>query len=352
MKYRLLDILICPECSTLLTLESENTQDAESKIDESLINNPHCKSYCGFKGEPVSAVKEYDCPACFKEEIYDGTLVCGECFARYSIIESIPRMTRAENSGDSQVKNRFEFQWETWGGEEKIFGRTQQQNTEYILAGYSKLRENDYFKGKLVLDGGCGHGRYLYSFATLGAEVVGLDFGSGIDIAAKFNRTNGLVHTVQGDLLNIPLRNDWFDYTFSTGVIHHTPDPRKAFDNLANITRPGGALFVWVYPREGLAWEVSQKALRMLTTRLPARLLFYLCYILVPLLSVVGTYSSTSLKSASWRQCAQVIYDWFSPEYQYHFSEEEISDWFSENKFTDQEKFYIRAGIAGVKTNK
>lgn len=353
MKYRMLDVLVCPKCRKDLSLKNEKVEKALSSVGEGLIRKQHCELFCGYHSMPVKEAGEaLDCVECFRKEITGGFLYCSSCSAQYSIINKIPRMLplTANHKGAEQVRNRFEFQWESWGEESKIFGRTHEENTAYILKGHSTATKQKFFERKLVLDGGCGHGRFLKSFSSLGAEVIGIDFGSGIDVAARFNEGDGLVHPVMGDLLNLPLRNESINYAFSTGVIHHTPDPRRAFHNLSNATKKGGMMFIWVYPKEGVLWEVSQKALRAVLTRLPARMLYYLCFIPVPLLSFVKTYSSTSLKTASWRQCAQVIYDWYSPKYQFHYSEDELKNWFLQEGFANSEFFYIRTGMAAQKT--
>ena len=46
-----------------------------------------------------------------------------------------------------------------------------------------------------------------------------------------------------------------------------------------------------------------------------------------------GAYSGTSLKTASWRQCAQVIYDFFGPKYQTHHTKAEVRAWYQEEGF-------------------
>lgn len=352
MKYRLLDLLVCPNCKERLILKDEKVEKAGSSVKENLVRKGHCELFCGFLKRPVpDIIDSINCIECFQKEVTEGVLYCSACNAGYPIDNKIPRLIpeNKNHKGASQVKNRFEFQWISWGGETKIFGRTEEENIDYIIKGYSLLQMADFFKDKLALDAGCGHGRFLKSFSSLGAEVIGIDFGSGIDIASKFNETDAFVHTVGGDLLSLPLRNNSIHYTFSTGVIHHTPDPREAFHNLSLVTRKGGMMFIWVYPKEGILWEVSQKTLRAILTRLPARMLYYLCFIPVPLLSFVKTYSSTSLKTASWRQCAQVIYDWYSPKYQFHYSEEELKNWFVKENFSSLESFYIRTGMAGQK---
>jgi len=54
---------------------------------------------------------------------------------------------------------------------------------------------------------------------------------------------------VQGDNLRLPFRSGCADLVISNGVIHHTPDPRAAFGELARVLRPGGTLVVSVYDR-------------------------------------------------------------------------------------------------------
>lgn len=351
MKYRLLDFLVCPDCHNDFELTIRKITVFSCEIDPLKPERMFCVNFCAFASEKVMDLKAMpNCRACFQKEISEGELKCEKCNKSYSIINGIPRILPAENQddGSSQVRNRFEFQWELWGKEEKIFGRAQGENTDYILKGHSLLTPA-YFKGKTVLDGGCGHGRYLDSFASMGAEVIGVDFGNGIEVARDFNQNNAFVYVVQADLLRLPIRSECIDFTFSTGVIHHTPKPRQAFRNLALTAKKGGMLFVWVYPKGSLIWEITQRIIRAITTRLHPRMLFYLCFIPVPLLSFVKTYSSTSLKKASWRQCTQVVYDWYSPKYQFHYSEEELETWFQSEGFDCLARFFVKTGIAGVK---
>jgi SAM-dependent methyltransferase len=77
---------------------------------------------------------------------------------------------------------------------------------------------------------------------------VGLDLSLESLRDARRNDPGPLV---QGDNLQLPLRSGCADLVVSNGVIHHTPDARASFLELARITRPGGALVVSVYDRRG-----------------------------------------------------------------------------------------------------
>jgi SAM-dependent methyltransferase len=115
---------------------------------------------------------------------------------------------------------------------------------------------------------GCGHGRYLSRFAALGATAVGVDVGRGPE-AAGVPLNDPRIHVVQGDVLRLPFADASFDLAFCDGVLHHTPDPRRGFSELCRVVKPGGAVYVWLYPREGALREAVFGAARFVTTRLP-----------------------------------------------------------------------------------
>jgi len=115
----------------------------------------------------------------------------------------------------------------------------------------------EWFKGKKCLDGGCGGGRFLVALSRLGAEEV-----RGIDISADaVKAANKRLHerglrgeAIYASVLDIPFPDNYFDYVISSGVIHHTPDPKRGFDELVRVLKSGGKLFLSVYGRGGTKW--------------------------------------------------------------------------------------------------
>jgi len=114
------------------------------------------------------------------------------------------------------------------------------------------------FKGKECLDAGCGGGRFSIALAKLGAKkVIGIDVSRKALEAAQqraLSRRLDNVEFVQGSVLALPFADRSFDYVISSGVIHHTPDPKGAFGELVRVLRPGGTLFLSVYGKYGLKW--------------------------------------------------------------------------------------------------
>ena len=111
--------------------------------------------------------------------------------------------------------------------------------------------DTTWFKDKVCLDGGCGGGRYLVALSRLGArEVQGIDLSEQhIELVKKRISDRNLAHVYaqKASVLGIPFPDNYFDFVLSTGVIHHTPNPRAAFSELARVLKPGGRMFLAVY---------------------------------------------------------------------------------------------------------
>ena len=117
----------------------------------------------------------------------------------------------------------------------------------------------NWFKNKVCLDAGCGGGRYLVALSKLGAkEVIGIDLSEAAITAANQRlKERGLENrtkVIRVSVLAIPFPDAKFDYVVSSGVIHHTPDPQKAFTELVRVLKPGGKFFLSVYGKGGLKW--------------------------------------------------------------------------------------------------
>lgn len=207
--------------------------------------------------------------------------------------------------------------------------------------------------GMLVLDAGCGMGRYLRVAVERGARAVGLDLSWSLDAAAELSRDRPPIGLVRGDLLRPPLAAGTFDHIYSLGVLDHTPDPRAAFLSLAGLLRPGGRIVVWVYRRERPALEAVIRAHRGVSTRLPLGVLLPLCRLLAPvgglkrrlmasgnrLVSRAGVALNVLTIGVSMHPDAEVrvcdTLDWYAPKYMTRHTVEEVRGWFAEAGLVD-----------------
>lgn len=125
--------------------------------------------------------------------------------------------------------------------------------------------DTEYFRGKRVLDAGCGGGRNTIAMACLGVkEAIGIDIGAaGIEDARKRAHSLDTVEFQVASILDIPFENDSFDFVWCAGVLMITADENQALNELTRVLRPGGQLYVLVYADEGMRWPLI-KTLRPL----------------------------------------------------------------------------------------
>jgi SAM-dependent methyltransferase len=205
-----------------------------------------------------------------------------------------------------------------------------------------------HLAGCLVLDAGCGMGRYARIAAEAAGLVVGLDLSEAVQAARALTAGQRNVALVRGDLLRLPLSEGRFDHVYSLGVLDHTPNPRRAFLGLARLLKPGGRIVVWVYAREKPRVERVMNLHRAISTRLPLHVLMTLSRLMAP----VGGWKRT-LMSSRWRVVRRLgvglhaltigvsmhpdaevrvcdTLDWYAPRFLSRHTVEEVAGWFRE----------------------
>jgi SAM-dependent methyltransferase len=152
------------------------------------------------------------------------------------------------------------------------------QSYEFTQERLSKngVNPEDLFGGKVVVDAGCGGGKFSAALARFGAkQVIGLDIGDkGLDFAreqAKKVPYGDRLDYRHGSLLDIPLDDASVDMVWSNGVIHHTLGYEKCVEEFARIVKPGGDLFLYVNGRFGL-FELLLDTLRLAMASVPRSL--------------------------------------------------------------------------------
>ena len=240
------------------------------------------------------------CPECFSDfrlvdpvhdpefnEIRSGSLVCSACGLKFPVVDFIPRIIRDHLSIERIANARaFGYEW-------KNFSTLKEKYESQFLDWIAPVKA-DFFKGKIVLDVGCGKGRHSFLASKFGAgEVVGVDISEAVEVAWHNTRLLGNVHIVQTDIYHLPLKK-CFDYVYSVGVLHHLPDPARGMEFIHRFLKNGGALSVWVYGRENNGWIVNiiDPVRKMVTSRMPFWLMNSLSWVLgmILYLAIRGIY--------------------------------------------------------------
>jgi len=107
-------------------------------------------------------------------------------------------------------------------------------------------------RGLRVLEIGVGAGTDFSHWVANGAQATGIDLTeAAIERTRENLSSRGLdpagVELRVADAENLPFEDDSFDVVYSWGVLHHSPDTRRAFREAARVLRPGGRLRAMVY---------------------------------------------------------------------------------------------------------
>jgi ubiquinone/menaquinone biosynthesis C-methylase UbiE len=132
------------------------------------------------------------------------------------------------------------------------------------------------FRDKVVIDVGCGSGKFAAGIARLGArKVIGLDIGErGLEFAreqAKKKSYGDRLEFRYGSAHDLPLEDRSVDMVWSNGVVHLTDDYDGCVREFARVLKPGGTLYLYVNGRFGL-FELLLDTLRMASEAIPRHL--------------------------------------------------------------------------------
>ena len=311
MKADNIDILRCPDCQGTLSIESDIIE---------------------------------------KGEIKEGKLRCS-CGKTYPITEFIPRFTPT----DAYVKS-FSLEWTRHRVTQLDSANEDTESEERFEANLDFPLEE--LEGKFVLDAGCGMGRFAEIVLKYGGKIVGADLSYAVDAAFKNMGVHKNAHFIQADLFRLPLKEGSFDIIYSLGVLHHTPDPRNAFLGLVKFLKPGGKISVTLYSAYNKIYVGSTNFWRNFTTKIPPRLLYYICHISVPLyylykipgVGKIGLGIFPINLHPSWRWRVLDTFDCYSPRYQSYHTHFEVFTWFDEAHLTNIR--VLEHGVSFIGTKK
>jgi 2-polyprenyl-3-methyl-5-hydroxy-6-metoxy-1,4-benzoquinol methylase len=121
--------------------------------------------------------------------------------------------------------------------------------------------EFERWRGKKVLEIGCGIGTDTVNFARHGALVTSVDLSEkSLEIARQRVSVYGFKKQVQfytgnAEQLSSFVPVEPYDLIYSFGVIHHTPHPEAVLDQLRKYAKPGTTVKIMVYHRR--SWKVA-----------------------------------------------------------------------------------------------
>lgn len=113
-------------------------------------------------------------------------------------------------------------------------------------------------QGKSVLEIGVGNGADGILFSQSGARYTGVDLTeTALRSARKHFELLGLRGTFQienAERLSFP--DDSFDIIYAYGVLHHTPNPTRAIQEVYRVLRPGGTALIMLYNKHSFNYYI------------------------------------------------------------------------------------------------
>ena len=284
---------------------------------------------------------------------------CKCCHSKYPIINGVPRFVdksfyELDNNNtniEKKTKNYFGYEWEyfnNWGFIKD--SEVPKNRTEQFIGGTVKSRISAYdskcrllsddINSKIILDAGCGNGRYTFETAIRGNNeslIIGADIGYG-SVSSAYENTKNFdnVIIIQASLFKLPFKDEVIDSSFSNGVLMHTGNAKKAFSEVCRTIKPKGIFTAHLYGKLNFLWEFNDWLIRKFTTKLSIENNLKLAKVL----ACISYYINKIPKGFNFinlilrlQPSVHHMYDWYSAPIATHHTYKELAKWYYDNGF-------------------
>lgn len=232
----------------------------------------------------------------------------------YPVVDGIPRFMSSRNYAGA-----FGEQW-------KRYRRTQLDSHTGLPISRVRLKRClgpaiwDGLAGKLVLEAGCGAGRFTEVLLDKGALVMSIDLSMAVEANRSNFPENDFHRIAQADITLLPFAPQQFDLVLCLGVIQHTPSPERTIASLYAQVRPGGSLVIDQYTHTlSYYTKVTSLLLRPILKRLPDKMGIHVVELLTRLLHPVHRIGKISYP-------LQALLSRIAPVISYYHVYPELSD--------------------------
>ncbi len=259
------------------------------------------------------------CPVCANR--LDPNLMCSGCGEVFEAPEGIPNLRLPSGARVDAVRKFYEHTpfpgYPPRDSLHALRARAEQSM-------FARLLDEAIPGNARIVDAGCGTGQMSLYLARGDRLVVAADLSRpSLRLGAAAARRFGIdrVLFVETDLQSPALAKGSFDVVYSSGVVHHTPEPRATFAHLVRLARPGGIIVLGVYNK------FARVPLRL--RRIVARLSGFR---FIPFDPVLRDRRSEPARREAW------LRDQYQHPEEHRHTLREVQGWFEEN---DAE--YLRA---------
>jgi len=252
------------------------------------------------------------CPSCAGSLRTDWS--CGDCGRHYESADGVPNLRLPGDTRTERVRGfysrapfpdyppRASLSW--------LRGRAERSE-------FARLIDRAIPGDARIVEIGCGTGQMSLYLARADRLVIGADLTRAslrlaVEAARRFEREQ--VRFIETDLHNPGLRSGAFDVVYSSGVLHHTPDPSAAFSRIVRLARPGGMIIIGLYN----AFARIPLRARRIVARLSG-------YRFIPCDPILRDRESEPARRNAWLQ------DQYQHPEEHRHTLAEVQSWFAEN---------------------
>jgi ubiquinone/menaquinone biosynthesis C-methylase UbiE len=232
---------------------------------------------------------------------------------------------------NKRTKKSFTLEWSLFNyNTDKVWDA---DATEMLQRFLKETNETELsLKDKLIFDAGCGNGKLNTLIANNGATIIGIDMCDGIYKAFETN-TNANAIFVKADIQHPPFINNYFDIVHASGVLIHTNNTQFSFNTLVPFVKKSGKFSVWCYHPRNNWMHNTFNFLRNYTSKLPIKVQYYLyLFTLFPITFIIKKLKGNTQNS---REMMVDILDWFSPEFRWEHTHQEVNAWYETAGFSN-----------------
>jgi len=188
------------------------------------------------------------CPKCKSDIQLDGEyLICKNCNTNYEIKDGIPVMM-SNISSDIQLSiKKWDKMYKKNFMNKQYYEDYENYISNYYWDTYNQIVEvKKVNKDVVYLEIGCGPFFIGQKIANKCKIVIGIDMcPTALKIARKMLKEKGIDNflLIQGNILNLPIKNNIIDIIYGGGVIEHFKNTTKCIDELYKVLRKGGISF-------------------------------------------------------------------------------------------------------------
>jgi len=311
MRRELLNILACPRCGGKL------------KVEEPIYKRGH---------------------------IWEGKLICRHCNSTFPIKGGVPRLMITDDDDMYFIARAYGYLFSAYfkGKFEKntLYGATEEEEVEKFFSALGITPEE--LKGKRVLDVGCGAGRLVKNLGRYGAEVVGIDIHTALEIPFQQCLEQSNVHIVQADLNHLPF-SEKFDIIWCEGVLSYIQNPRKGFSSLCSFLKENGRIYVWISRKSRRSFINRVRRFLKSSYRYPP-LIIYIVSKLLAIVYIIGVFLVKRKNfMTKYRYLSFLYYNALLRKYEHDISLSEVKQWFEEEGLKVLKVSEHGVGVTGVK---